>query len=150
MARLVRVTAGVIAVVALVGCAKSRQVLEPPSPTGLPPMTRVESLTGAHFAFDKAGLTPEGREKLRSAASVLNQYPSRNVQVNGYTDSVGSDAYNQRLSQERADAVREALVADGVTASRLTARGFGEASPISSNTTAEGRAENRRVELILE
>jgi outer membrane protein OmpA-like peptidoglycan-associated protein len=113
-------------------------------------MTRVESLTGAHFTFDKATLTPEGREKVRAAASVLNRYPARNVQVNGYTDSVGSDTYNQRLSQQRADAVTEALIADGVGTGRLTARGFGEASPVASNTTAEGRAENRRVDLILE
>lgn len=113
-------------------------------------MTRVESLTGAHFTFDKATLTPEGRKKVRAAASVLNRYPTRNVQVNGYTDSVGSETYNQRLSQQRAEAVKEALIADGVGTGRITAHGFGEASPVASNTTAEGRAENRRVDLILE
>ncbi len=146
MRQLGRVTAGVLVAAALAGCVRSST---PPS-TGPPAMTRVVSLGDAHFTFDKATLTPKGRDQVRAAATVLQQHPARAVLVNGYTDSVGSDTYNQRLSQERADAVREALVADGVAAARLTARGFGEASPLASNTTAEGRAENRRVEIILE
>jgi OOP family OmpA-OmpF porin len=65
--------------------------------------------------------------------------------VQGHTDSVGSDAYNQKLSQSRADSVRERLVAQGVDAAQLSARGYGEARPVTTNATAEGRAQNRRV-----
>jgi outer membrane protein OmpA-like peptidoglycan-associated protein len=70
-----------------------------------------------------------------------------NVIVEGHTDSTGSDAYNQALSQRRADAVLNYLVRKGVPANRLTARGFGKSSPVASNDTREGRALNRRVEL---
>jgi outer membrane protein OmpA-like peptidoglycan-associated protein len=71
------------------------------------------------------------------------------VEVGGHTDSVGSEAYNQGLSERRADAVRDYLMSKGVKASRLTARGYGESRPVASNDTEEGRAENRRVELVV-
>ena len=113
-------------------------------------MTKVESLAGPHFAFDKSDLTPEGRAKVRGAAATLNEYPDRRVEVNGYTDSIGSDAYNQRLSERRANTVQQALIEDGVSARRITAGGYGKTNPVASNATAEGRAQNRRVEIILE
>jgi len=69
--------------------------------------------------------------------------------VAGHTDSVGTDSYNQGLSERRANAVKDYLTAQGIKASRLTARGYGESRPVASNDTDEGRAENRRVELIV-
>jgi OmpA-OmpF porin, OOP family len=72
------------------------------------------------------------------------------VDVNGYTDSSGSDAHNQLLSERRADTVKQALIEDGVSASRISTRGEGASNPVASNATAEGRAQNRRVEIILE
>ncbi len=67
--------------------------------------------------------------------------------VTGYTDSIGSDAYNLRLSERRAATVRDALVADGIAESRITTKGMGKANPVASNATEEGRAHNRRVEI---
>ena len=110
----------------------------------------VAEVAGPHFAFDKSDLTPEGRAKVRGAAATLNEYPDRRVEVNGYTDSIGSDAYNQRLSERRANTVQQALIEDGVSARRITAGGYGKTNPVASNATAEGRAQNRRVEIILE
>lgn len=70
------------------------------------------------------------------------------VVVEGYTDSIGSDAYNMKLSERRAETVRDFMVSKGISPTRITTRGFGKANPIASNKTAEGRAENRRVEII--
>ena len=116
----------------------------------LPPMTKVDALSGPHFAYAKAELTPEGQAKVQRAAQALNQYPNRRIEVNGYTDSSGDDARNLRLSERRADAVKQTLVESGVDASRVTATGYGSANPVASNATAEGRAQNRRVEIVLE
>jgi OOP family OmpA-OmpF porin len=122
----------------------------PPPPLPAPPAagTKIAHLPGAHFAFDKATLTAEGREKVSEAAALLKQHPTLRVSVNGYTDSIGSDAYNLRLSERRAQTVADALVADGIAASRLDVRGFGKANPVADNATEAGRAENRRVEVI--
>jgi OmpA-OmpF porin, OOP family len=113
-------------------------------------MSKLDSLSGPHFAFGKAALTPEGEAKVQAVATNLNRYPNRPVEVNGYTDAIGTDARNERLSERRADAVKDALVRYGVSASRITTRGYGDANPVASNATAEGRAQNRRVEIILE
>ena len=86
---------------------------------------------------------------LNEAAALLQQHERVVVEVAGHTDSVGSDEYNQGLSERRADSVREYLTSKGVKASRLSSRGYGESRPIESNDTDEGRAENRRVELII-
>jgi OOP family OmpA-OmpF porin len=81
----------------------------------------------------------------------MNQYPQTTTTVEGYTDSVGSEAYNQQLSQRRADAVRQVMVDEyGVAADRVSAVGEGESDPVASNDTAEGRALNRRVEASVE
>ena len=122
----------------------------PPSSDAPPPMTKIESLSGPHFAFNQATLTPEGQEKVRSVAETLNRYPDRGIEVSGYTDSTGSEARNQRLSERRAEAVKQILVESGVSASRITTTGYGASNPVASNATAEGRAQNRRVEIVLE
>ena len=139
-----RTAAGLLALVALGGCGP-RRARHP----GAPPISK-DSLSGPHFAFGKATLTPEGEAKVWAVAANLNRYPNRPVEVNGYTDAVGTDTRNERLSERRAEAVRDALVRYGVSASRITIRGYGDANPVASNATAEGRAQNRRVEIILE
>lgn len=105
------------------------------------------SLKGVHFKFDSASLTSEAKSILDGALSAIQSNASQNLQVEGHTDSTGSDSYNQDLSQRRAQSVVDYLVSQGVSSDRLTAQGFGESSPISSNDTSANRAENRRVEI---
>jgi len=109
----------------------------------------VIELEGVYFDFDKATIKPEGKAVLNEAAALLKKHERVVVEVAGHTDSVGSDAYNQGLSERRANSVKDYLTSQGVTATRLTAKGYGEAQPVASNDTQEGRAENRRVELIV-
>lgn len=109
----------------------------------------VIELQGVYFDFDKATIKPEGKVVLNEAAALLQKHERVVVEVAGHTDSTGSDAYNQGLSERRANAVKDYLTSKGVKASRLTARGYGESRPVASNDTKEGRAENRRVELIV-
>jgi outer membrane protein OmpA-like peptidoglycan-associated protein len=99
------------------------------------------------FDFNSAGLRAESRRTLDEMGSVFAKYPQQTIMVEGHADSVGSDAYNQTLSEQRADAVRDYLVRQGTAASRIRAVGFGENEPRSSNDTAEGRQLNRRVEI---
>ena len=119
----------------------------PPPPP--PPVEERIVLRGVNFDFDKATIRPDAAVILDEAASMLSSH-SGNVTVSGYTDSVGTDVYNQGLSERRANAVKEYLVGKGIDASRLTTMGYGESNPIASNDTADGRALNRRVELNLE
>jgi outer membrane protein OmpA-like peptidoglycan-associated protein len=127
-------------------------VAAPPPPPPPPPPAPVAKkkivLRGVNFDFDKSTLQPQGKPILDEAARILKENPSINVQVQGHTDSVGTDAYNLRLSDRRAATVKNYLVSQGVAASRLTTKGFGEANPVASNDTADGRAQNRRVELV--
>ena len=124
----------------------------PPKPAPPPPPPPEEKivLRGVNFDFNKSNIRPDAAVILDEAASILKANPSRSVKVAGYTDSVGSDKYNQGLSERRAKSVRDYLVSKGVDASRLTSMGFGESNPIATNDTAEGRALNRRVELNLD
>jgi len=124
-------------------------VKAPPPPPPPARGTKISVIEGPHFAFDKSTLTPEGRRKVAGAAKVLKDNPSVNVTVDGYTDSVGSDAYNMRLGERRAHTVERALVDEGISPSRMTVRSFGKKDPVASNATAEGRAQNRRVELVV-
>ncbi|MCW8908730.1 MAG: OmpA family protein [Sedimenticola sp.] len=101
------------------------------------------------FEVDKSYVKPGFVDTLDSVSLVLNEYTSTMIEVAGHTDSTGSDAYNQRLSQERADAVRQVLISQGVQAVRIDTVGYGESRPIASNGTASGRQQNRRVELTL-
>jgi OmpA-OmpF porin, OOP family len=88
--------------------------------------------------------------KIESISSLLKQYPNAKFSIEGHTDSDGSDAFNQKLSQERADVVRNALIERGIKAANLTAVGYGESKPIASNKTAAGKAKNRRTEVVLQ
>lgn len=101
------------------------------------------------FDFNKYTLKPAAREKLAKVSGILLAYPDLKVQVEGYTDSIGSDEYNQKLSEERADAVKSYLVSENVQDNNVTAEGFGKGDPIADNSTAAGRAKNRRVELVV-
>ena len=103
------------------------------------------------FDFDKAQVKPESYGDIKALADFMNQYPSTSTIVEGHTDSVGSDAYNQKLSERRASAVRDVLVNQyGVDGSRGNSVGYGEARPVADTATAEGRAFNRRVEAEVE
>lgn len=136
---------------ALIGhwcCDPEPEAPPPPPPAPPPPAKQKIVLRGVNFDFDKATLRPDGRPILDEAARILNENPSLRVQVRGYTDSIGSDAYNLRLSIRRAETVKNYLVSKGVAASRLEVEGFGESNPVASNDTEEGRAQNRRVELV--
>lgn len=116
----------------------------PPPPAG----TEIAELRGAHFEFDSARLTPAGEAALDVVVSTMQAQPDLHVSCEGHTDSVGSDAYNEMLGQRRADSVRDYLVANGIDAARVSTTSYGESRPAADNATAEGRAENRRVEVI--
>ena len=101
------------------------------------------------FGFDQATVQSQFMGTLNNISNVLVQYPSTFVDVIGHTDSVGTEAYNQDLSQRRAQAVANVLVNQGVQPQRLVVRGLGEQFPIASNATDAGRAQNRRVEIMI-
>ncbi len=107
------------------------------------------SMSDVLFDTGKFSLKTGAREKLAKVAGILIAYPALAIEVGGYTDNVGGDAMNQKLSEDRADAVRAYLVEQGVGTASVTARGFGNASPVASNDNASGRQENRRVELVV-
>jgi len=100
-----------------------------------------------NFATGSATILPESEEQLNNIAAVLKAYPAVNVKVGGYTDNSGDPAANRKLSQQRADAVRRALVGKGIAANRMAAEGYGADHPVGDNATEEGRAQNRRIAL---
>jgi outer membrane protein OmpA-like peptidoglycan-associated protein len=103
------------------------------------------------FDFDKAAVKPESQGDIKALADFMSQYPSTSTVVEGHTDSVGTDAYNQGLSERRANAVRDVLVNQyGVGGDRVSSVGYGESRPVADNSTSEGRAINRRVEAEVE
>lgn len=101
------------------------------------------------FDFNKYTLKPGAREKLAKVAGILLAYPGLKVQLEGHTDSVGTEEYNMKLSNDRAGAVRDYLVSQSVLTANLTATGMGKASPVATNDTAAGRQQNRRVEMVV-
>jgi len=101
------------------------------------------------FDFNKYTLKPTAREKLAKVSGILLAHPDLKVQVEGHTDSIGSEEYNQKLSEERAGSVKDYLVSQNVHDNNVTAEGFGKNDPIADNSTAAGRAKNRRVELVV-
>jgi outer membrane protein OmpA-like peptidoglycan-associated protein len=109
----------------------------------------VMNMSDVLFDFNKYTLKPEAREKLAKVSGILLAYPGLKVQVEGYTDNIGSDEYNQKLSEERADGVRDYLVSQSVKDDNVTAAGYGKSNPVADNSSNAGRAQNRRVQLVV-
>jgi outer membrane protein OmpA-like peptidoglycan-associated protein len=109
----------------------------------------IVNMSDVLFDFNKYTLKPDAREKLAKVSGILLSYPNLKLQVEGYTDNIGSDEYNQKLSEERADSVRDYLVAQGVGQPNISAAGYGKSDPVADNSTASGRSENRRVQLVV-
>ena len=119
----------------------------PPPPPPPPPPEKIV-LRGVHFNFDKYYIRNVDKPVLDEAAETLKANPNVKVYVNGYCDAIGSVPYNLRLSQRRAESVAAYLEDKGIPASQLIPQGFGKTHFVATNHTAEGRAENRRVELV--
>lgn len=109
----------------------------------------IVNLSDVLFDTASANLKPGAREKLARISGILLAHPGLQVDVEGHTDNVGAEGYNQRLSEQRADSVRAYLVRQGIAPAAVATAGFGEAQPVASNTTAAGRQQNRRVELVV-
>jgi OOP family OmpA-OmpF porin len=99
------------------------------------------------FDFDKSTIKPEAAAILDRLVAFMNENKDKRANLSGHTDSVGTDAYNQKLSERRVDSVRSYVVGKGVEGGRISGQGFGESKPIADNKTSEGRAKNRRVEI---
>lgn len=119
----------------------------PVAPPAPPAASKVTFAADAFFDFDKSVLKPEGRAKLDDLVSKIRDVNLEVIIAVGHTDSIGSDAYNQRLSVRRAEAVKAYLVTKGIERNRVYTEGKGEKQPVADNRTAEGRAKNRRVEI---
>jgi outer membrane protein OmpA-like peptidoglycan-associated protein len=109
----------------------------------------IVSMPDVLFDFNKYTLKPEARERLARISGIVLAYPDLKLQIEGYTDSIGSDEYNQTLSEKRAESVRDYLVSSGVGMNSVAAQGLGKADPVADNSTAAGRKLNRRVEMIV-
>ena len=123
-------------------------------PSSMPPVATAPArrivLRGVNFAFDSDGIRAADEAILDAALEALREQPAMRMQVAGHADSIGEEAYNQRLSERRAQHVRGYLIQGGIPAERLDAVGMGESSPVADNGTRDGRAQNRRVELNIE
>ena len=117
-----------------------------PAPAAAPAGKPIMTFEDVNFDFDKATLRPTAAAKIDKAVAYVKETEGE-FELKGYADSIGSEAYNLKLSQRRADAVRNAMIKQGAPADRITAKGYGEASPAASNSTKAGRSQNRRVEL---
>ncbi|WP_199459161.1 OmpA family protein [Vibrio owensii] len=111
--------------------------------------THKEEYGTGTFEFDSATLTDSVSERLDNFVNFLNEYPQAQVEITGYTDSSGPAAYNQKLSERRAQSVADYLIAAGIDADRFTVKGMGEENPVADNSTHEGREKNRRVEVVV-
>jgi outer membrane protein OmpA-like peptidoglycan-associated protein len=130
------------------GCRPS----SPPPPVSKPvppPPKVIDKMTlQVFFDFDKNILTEADLKELPKAVAFVKKYPGAKIRLDGYTDSIGTDEYNMKLSERRATAVKDYLIKEaGVSSSKITAVGHGEADPVADNKTEEGRAKNRRVEI---
>ncbi|WP_333650524.1 OmpA family protein [Candidatus Binatus sp.] len=123
--------------------------LPPPPPPPPPPLVRQKLvLRGVHFDFNKSRIRPGDAAVLDEAASTLKANPNVTINVNGYCDAIGGEEYNLRLSDRRSDAVVDYLVKAGIPSSQLVPHGYGKTDFVATNDTDEGRAQNRRVELV--
>ncbi len=109
----------------------------------------VVNMSDVLFDTGKYSLRPLAREKLAKVAGIVSGHPGLRLDVEGYTDSVGGDDYNQQFSEQRGGAVRDYLTQEGMASGSVTSKGFGKAQPVASNDTAQGRQQNRRVELVI-
>jgi outer membrane protein OmpA-like peptidoglycan-associated protein len=109
----------------------------------------IVNLSDVLFDFDRATLKPGAKEKLAKVSGILLAYPSLHMNVEGHTDSVGTDEYNLKLSERRADSVRDYLTSNGISTANVQAVGLGKDGPVASNDTATGRQQNRRVEMVV-
>jgi len=109
----------------------------------------IVNMSDVLFDTGSSTLKPGAREKLAKISGIVLAHPGLTLQIEGHTDSVGTDEFNQELSGRRADAVRDYLAQEGVPASSMTAKGFGKTQPVATNDTPEGRQRNRRVELVV-
>ena len=136
---------------ALAEAPPAPSAVAPPKPAApvapAPTAVKVTFETDTFFAFDKSVLQPAGKAKLEDLVSKLQGTDIEVIVATGHTDSTGTDAYNQKLSMRRANAVKAFLVSKGLPAERVFTEGKGEKQPVASNKTAEGRAKNRRVEV---
>jgi len=123
------------------------QAPPPPPPPPPAPVKQKLVLRGVNFDFDKADIRPDARPILDEAVATLKQHGNIKIAVDGYTDNIGSAAYNEKLSVRRAQSVAHYLSEGGIDASRMTVHGYGATNFVATNDTADGRAQNRRVEL---
>lgn len=127
----------------------------PPPPPPAPPLEEPAPvkkrivLRGVNFDFDKSDIRPDSRPVLDEAIATLSENPMIRVSVQGHTDSRGTEEYNMKLSERRANAVYRYLVAGGIAPARMEVVGMGESNPVADNSTDSGRAQNRRVELVI-
>ncbi|PKV75141.1 OmpA family protein [Pontibacter ramchanderi] len=115
----------------------------------VPDKTTWFSFDRLHFETGSARIQPESQEQIDNIVKILQAYPNVNIKIGGYTDNVGQPAANLKLSQSRAEAVRNAIQQQGIAANRLEAEGYGEQHPVADNTTEEGRAQNRRIDVLV-
>jgi outer membrane protein OmpA-like peptidoglycan-associated protein len=124
--------------------AEVDQLKATPTPRGL-----VLTLGDVLFDTGRSQLNPGAARKLDQLAQFLTDQPQRRVQIDGFTDSVGSESYNQNLSQQRADAVKSSLISRGIDSSRIESQGYGKSFPVADNADSGGRQLNRRVEVVI-
>jgi outer membrane protein OmpA-like peptidoglycan-associated protein len=109
----------------------------------------IVNMSDVLFDFNKYTLRPAAREKLAKISGIILSHPGLRLEVDGYTDSVGSEEYNLKLSDQRAGGVRSYLLGEGIAPDNITAKGFGKDNPVASNDNAAGRQKNRRVEMVV-
>ena len=143
--------AGVAMSLALAGCAGGNKTEPPPPapPPEPPPPETISIETDGFFAFDRYNIKPALASRLDGVADRISGRAYDSVEIVGHTDSIGTEAYNQELSERRAGATADYLAGAGVDRSKISSRGEGETNPIHSNDTREGRAKNRRIEVTI-
>lgn len=122
-----------------------------PAPVPAPVKEKVTITLNVQFDTNKAIVKDKYRDDIKRVADFMKEFPDTTAAIEGYTDNIASEAYNQKLSEKRANSVRQYIIDKfGIDGSRLTAAGYGESKPIASNDTEEGRQKNRRVEAVME